>query len=362
MNCYITGTGIFLPGDAINNEDISQYIGNLEGEEEIKEKILRMNGIKRRHYALDRHQVPTHDVYGLATLAVKDCLDNCEHKESIGYLSTGTTNAPLVAPGAASIVHARLAQMGILGKSIEINSNAGICTSGAQAIINACRVVALGEQASALSVGVDQPSDILKSTSIDVPSDRDSHSDDIKKSKWFMSVFLRFMLSDGAGAFLIQDKPASEGMSFQVNWTYSKSFANEAPLCMKLESRSLLLSQDVNVLNEHMSQCSRESVFGAMEANNDRLGSYRTVLPHLSSYFFRRMMLKIIRELCSDSEETVDYWTNLETVGNTGSASIYLMLNEYANSHELNEGDKILLFVPESGQFNFVIISLTVVQ
>ena len=131
---------------------------------------------------------------------------------------------------------------------------------------------------------------------------------------------------------------------------------------MKLESRSLLLSQDVNVLNQYMSQYSRKSVISAMEANNDQLGSYRIVLPHLSSYFFRRMMLKIIRELCSDSEETVDHWTNLETVGNTGAASIYLMLNEYIESHELNGGDKILLFVPESGQFNFVIISLTVVR
>ncbi|HIG84719.1 MAG TPA: hypothetical protein EYG40_06075 [Verrucomicrobia bacterium] len=362
MNCYITGTGGYLPGDAINNEDISKYIGKLEGESEIKEKILRMNGIKQRHYALDRHQDPTHDVYELAALAVEDCLNNCGYKESIGYLSTGTTNAPLVAPGLASIVHSRLAEMGILQESIEINSNSGICTSAAQAIINACRVVRLGEQASALSVGVDQPSDILKSTSIDVPSDRDSHADDIKNSKWFMSVFLRFMLSDGAGAFLIQDEPAPDGISFQVNWTHSKSFANEAPLCMKLESRTLLLSQDVNVLNQYMSQYSRESVISAMETNNDRLGSYRIVLPHLSSYFFRRMMLKIIRELCSGSDETVDYWTNLETVGNTGTASIYLMLNEYIKSHDLRGGDKILLFVPESGQFNFVIISLTVVR
>ena len=361
MDCYITGTGGYLPGNAINNEDISRYIGNLEGESEVKEKILRMNGIKQRYYALDRNQNPTHDVYELATLAVKDCLNN-GNKESIGYLSTGTTNAPLVAPGIASMVHSRLAEIGIIKESIEINSNSGICTSSAQAIINACRAVVLGGHASALCVGVDQPSEILKSTAIDVPCDRDSHADDIKNSKWFMSIFLRFMLSDGSGAFLIQDKPAPRGISFKVNWTHSKSFANEAPLCMKLESRTLLLSQDVNVLNQYMSRYSRESVISAMETNGDRLGSYRVVLPHLSSYFFRRMMLKIIRELCSDSEGLVDYWTNLERVGNTGAASIYIMLNEYIESHQLSEGDKILLFVPESGQFNFVIISLTVVQ
>jgi len=362
MNCYITGTGGYLPGDAINNEDMSSFIGDLEGESEIKKKILRMNGIKQRYYALDRNQNPTHDVYDLATLAVEDCLDNSAHAESIGYLSAGTTNAPLVAPGLASIVHSRLAELEILRESIEINSNSGICTSAAQAIVNACRVVSMGEHSSALSVGVDQPSDILKSTSIDVPNDRDSHADDIQNSRWFMSVFLRFMLSDGAGAFLIQDKPASDRISFQVNWTHSKSFANKAPLCMKLENRTLLLSQDVNILNQYMSQYSREAVVSAMEVNNDQLGSYRIILPHLSSYFFRRMMLKIIRELCSDSEEIVDYWTNLETAGNTGAASIYLMLNEFIKSNELRAGDRVLLFVPESGQFNFVIISLTAVR
>ncbi|MEC8905804.1 MAG: 3-oxoacyl-[acyl-carrier-protein] synthase III C-terminal domain-containing protein [Verrucomicrobiota bacterium] len=362
MDCYITRTGGYLPGEAINNEDISAFIGKLEGESDIKEKILRMNGIKQRHYALDRQQNPTHDVYDLATLAVEDCLNNCGDAESIGYLSTGTTNAPLVAPGLASILHSRLAELEILKQSIEINSNSGICTSAAQAIVNACRVVQLGEHASALSVGADQPSDILKSTSIKAPCDRDIHLDDIKNSKWFMSVFLRFMLSDGAGAFLIQDKPSSNRISFRVNWTHSKSFANEAPLCMKLENRTLLLSQDVNILNDYMSRYSRESVISAMEANDDQLGSYRIVLPHLSSYFFRRMMLKIMRELCSGSEGTVDYWTNLQTTGNTGAASIYLMLNEYIESHELRGGDKVLLFIPESGQFNFVIISLTVVR
>ena len=131
---------------------------------------------------------------------------------------------------------------------------------------------------------------------------------------------------------------------------------------MKLENRTLLLSQDVNILNQYMSQYSREAVVSAMEVNNDQLGSYRIILPHLSSYFFRRMMLKIIRELCSDSEEIVDYWTNLETAGNTGAASIYLMLNEFFKSNELRAGDRVLLFVPESGQFNFVIISLTAVR
>jgi 3-oxoacyl-[acyl-carrier-protein] synthase-3 len=36
-------------------------------------------------------------------------------------------------------------------------------------------------------------------------------------------------------------------------------------------------------------------------------------------------------------------------------------LDEFLLSHRLNEGERLLLFIPESGQFNFVLISLTAV-
>ena len=58
----------------------------------------------------------------------------------------------------------------------------------------------------------------------------------------------------------------------------------------------------------------------------------------------------------------MDYWTNLEYAGNTGAASIFIMLDEYAKNNNLKNGDKILLFIPESGQFNFVYISLTLTK
>ena len=57
----------------------------------------------------------------------------------------------------------------------------------------------------------------------------------------------------------------------------------------------------------------------------------------------------------------IDYWTNLETSGNTGAASIFIMLDEYTRTNRPEDGDRILLFIPESGQFNFVVISLTAI-
>ena len=63
MNCHITATGSFLPGRRIDNENLPAFMGELDGEAELRAKILRMNGIKYRHYALNRDQTATHDVY-----------------------------------------------------------------------------------------------------------------------------------------------------------------------------------------------------------------------------------------------------------------------------------------------------------
>ena len=83
-------------------------------------------------------------------------------------------------------------------------------------------------------------------------------------------------------------------------------------------------------------------------------------LKHLSSFFFKPYLIRVMKEFCEGS--MVDYWTNLASVGNTGAASIYIMLDEFAKTKVLKNGDKVLLFIPESGQFNFVLISLTAVQ
>jgi 3-oxoacyl-[acyl-carrier-protein] synthase III len=358
MNCYITATGSFLPGDPIPNEAIPLFLGELDGEAQIRSKILRMNGIKSRHYALDENQNPTHDLYDLAVCAAETCL--ASHDGGIGYLSAGSTNAPLVGPGISSLIHHRLAGAGLIGDAVEINSNSGICTASSQALVNACRAVASGDHRSALCIGVEQPSAILKSSVIQPVDDRALYPDSITESKWFMSVFLRSMLSDGAGALLVQDRPLPGRVCYQINWTYSRSFAHETPLCMKLESRTLLLSQDVSILTKHMKPCISKLLNGALTKHGDDLSSYRVILPHLSSYFFKPYMMSVLKELCP--ERVVDHWTNLQSAGNTGAASIYIILDEYTRQQSPADGEKILLFIPESGQFNFVLVSLTVVN
>ena len=201
INCYITSTGSYLPGDPVDNKSIAQYLGKLIGEARVKQKILAVNGIRNRYYALDKKQNATHSTYELAAEAVKDCLPHNRDTPTVDYLSAGSTHAPLLAPGFSSLLHDELSKQDIMSHSLEINSNSGICSSGAQAFVNASRAVKSGDANVAICVGVEQPSVALKSKAFRPTYDLRAIFKNLKTSKWFMSTFLRFMLSDGAGAF-----------------------------------------------------------------------------------------------------------------------------------------------------------------
>ena len=360
MPCYIVSTSSFLPGPPVENAEIEKYLGSLEGEAEVRKSVLSMNGIVRRHYAQDEYQQATHDVYELATLAVEACYNRSEQPTPVSFLSAGTTFAPLSGPGIASILHYQSQQRGLMNHPVEISSHSGVCTSAAAAMVAAIRAVAAGEHSAALCVGAEHSSDVLKASAIQPIDDRANHAD-IRQSQWFMSVFLRFMLSDGAGAFLLRDCPNAAGVSLKIDWTHSMSFAHETPLCMKLENRTARLTQDVAILSRHLLPSARKFLASAMQTHHACLESYRFVLPHISSYFFRRRFEQVLKNHSKDSKNPVPYWTNLATAGNTGAASIYVMLDQFLRENTVSDGDRFLLFIPESGQFNFVMVSVTAV-
>ena len=50
----------------------------------------------------------------------------------------------------------------------------------------------------------------------------------------FERDFLRFMLSDGAAALLLSDRPNEAGLSLKIEWVKTKSYANETSTCMRM--------------------------------------------------------------------------------------------------------------------------------
>jgi 3-oxoacyl-[acyl-carrier-protein] synthase-3 len=83
-------------------------------------------------------------------------------------------------------------------------------------------------------------------------------------------------------------------------------------------------------------------------------------LPHYSSLYFRDKLYAGMRTAGLDIPQS-RWFTTIETSGNTGSASIYVMLDALFRSGRLVRGQRLLCFVPESGRFSSAFLHLTAV-
>ncbi len=84
------------------------------------------------------------------------------------------------------------------------------------------------------------------------------------------------------------------------------------------------------------------------------------VICHYSTNAFRDLAFDGLRKRVP-TLDTDRWFSNLETCGNTGSASIFIALEEAFRSGRFSPGETILLAVPESGRFSFAFAHLTVV-
>ena len=84
------------------------------------------------------------------------------------------------------------------------------------------------------------------------------------------------------------------------------------------------------------------------------------LLPHLSSYFFQQPIHDTLAAM-GFPVPSEKWFTNLDRKGNTGAASIFIMLEELFTSGRLQAGQRILCAIPESARFTFAYMHLTVV-
>ena len=196
----------------------------------------------------------------------------------------------------------------------------------------------------------------------------------------FDKHFLRGMLSDGAGAVLLENTP-NGNISLKIEWIEGFSYAHEMETCMyaggeKNEDGSVKpwadykteewtqnsvfsIKQDVKLLGEHILVKAADSLKKAYEKHGIGPDDIDYFLPHISSYFFKQGFHDEM-EKNGIGVPFEKWYMNLDKVGNIGAASIYILLEELMNSGTLKKGDRILLFVPESSRFSYIHTYLTV--
>jgi 3-oxoacyl-[acyl-carrier-protein] synthase-3 len=369
MNAYITSTGAFLPGPPIANDEMEDILGRVGGRpSRLRSRILKANGIQTRHYAIDRDHRTTHSNLDLAMGAARACLEASPvPARSVGLVSCATTQGDMVIPGFGSMVQAGL---GIPGA--ELFTAHGICSSGAMALKVAVNSLRLGEHASALVVVSELASRLFKHTRYEAAGGEDAVD--------FNSEFLRWMLSDGAGAVLLERAP--RGRCLRVDWMRGFSHADAFPVCMGIgaptdatDSRTwqdfptyaqaeaagaLLIRQDVRLL-EHIVKLGVDGALRLIEEGTLRVGEIDHFLCHYSSHHFRGKIADML-EMAGASIPQEKWFTNLYERGNTGAASILIMLDEFLRDVRPAPGARILCMVPESGRFNTAYMQFTVVE
>ncbi len=375
---YITRTAHFFPNNPISNDEMEEYMG-LINEQGSKSRriVLRNNKITNRFYAIDKQGNPTHTNAEMASLAIRAlCNQSDKELKEIDLLSCGTSSPDQLMPSHGVMVHGWLPET----NNIEVVSPSGVCCAGMHALKYAYMSLKLGQATKAIASGSERLSTSLHADKFELEVKK---MGELEENPYlaFEKDFLRWMLSDGSAAFLLETKKSENGASLRIEWIEGYSFANEVEACMymgadKLEDGTLKsyqeyapqdlldgsimsIKQDVKLLGENIVKLGFNKLKIALDKHGISADNITYFLPHMSSYFFEDKMYEEMARIGMEIPKE-KWFTNLATKGNVGAASIYMMVDELFNSGKLKTGDKILLAVPESSRFSYVFSYLTV--
>jgi 3-oxoacyl-[acyl-carrier-protein] synthase-3 len=360
---FITGCGRFLPGEPVSNETMEDHIGCIHGRPSmLGRRALRWNGIETRHYALNAGGEGFDTNAGMCAKAVQAALNNAKLATSdLSFLAAATTQGDYLVPGHATAVH------GALGtRPMEIASFQSVCGSSVMAAKSAYLNVLAGEHEVAAACAGEfssrwfRPSFYEGTALVDDKGRARPEAD-----------FLRFTLSDGAGAVVMEPQPRKDGITLRVAFMDIVSLAHQFDPCMwagaPVETRADLATSwsasgpvaahaagAISLLQDF--QLLKRVIRAWVGVYLEKVDSKRIVpdevdwlLCHYSAQSLREEIVSLMEKTDAMIPER-KWFSNLAKVGNVGSASIWIMLEEFLRSGKLSRGEKILCIVPESGR------------
>lgn len=372
---YITKSSKFLPNNPISNDEMEEYLGMIDGiPSKGKGLTLRNNGIKSRYYSIDKQGNSTHSNAKMTALAIEKLTDNNFTQTDIELLACGTTSPDNLLPS-----HSVMVQGELNCGPIELISTAGACCASMQALKYGYNSILAGSTKNAVCTGSEKLSSLMRAEHFEKETERLAEMDKHPIIS-FEKDFLRWMLSDGASALLLENKPR-QTTSLKIEWIEIKSYANQFETCMYagsdknvdgttkgwkefsseewLNKSIFAFKQDVKLLGKEIVPTGTKYLKEIIEKREFDITTVDYFLPHLSSEFFRaKIAEEILKYNIHIPQEK--WFTNLTSIGNVGSGSIFLMIEELMHSGKLKSGQKILLMVPESARFTYAYSLLTV--
>lgn len=381
---YVLTASQYLPGQPVDNAHIDTYVAPLDHtSRRIKQRVLAENGIETRHYALDEHGNTTMSHTAMACAAVHGCLQQAALPlAELDLLMAASSGSDVLMPGLANMIQGELH-----APPMEVHSHHGVCASSVLALKDAAQSLTQNpQQRLAMVVAAEMPSRIFKRSRFA----SQAYSAD------FEAHFLRWMLSDGAGAVLLGKAAHAQRqakLALKLNWVHVKSFSGDYPVCMQFGQGSHRAKQcdtRSGALGAEASFLDFPSVAEAEAAGHFALRQNLRILPNLFEVavheyaalvqaghvqpdavdvFLCHYSSEALGKTCDDMMQQAGlgiarekWFSNLKRCGNTGAASIFIMLAEWMAQNPLRVGQKIFAFVPESGRFTVSYFMLEVVD
>jgi 3-oxoacyl-[acyl-carrier-protein] synthase-3 len=380
MDVFINDVSAFLPNDPVTNDAMEDVLGKVNGiGSKAKRIVLNSNQIKQRYYALNPESGRlTHTNARLTAEAIRRLRPHAGFTpDHIACLCCGTTSPDLMFPGHALMVQGELGL-----EACEAVTTSGICLSGVTAFKYAFLNVAAGFVPNAVAAGSELSSSYMRAAFL-TPFYKGISDLETRPERAFDADFLRWMLSDGAGAAFLCTEKNKHGLSLKVDWVEVISYAGKLETCMyaggvKQADGSIVgwrnieailpetlphrfsVRQDIKLLDREIVRTMGRALSSVIRKHGLHPDAVDWFLPHYSSAYFRPKFYAEMKRIGFEIPYS-RWFSNLAEKGNTGSAAIYIILEELFHSGKLEPGQKLLCFIPESGRFSHAFVGLTVV-
>jgi 3-oxoacyl-[acyl-carrier-protein] synthase III len=220
----VVGTGSFLPGSPISIDHVDYFLGELTGApKKIQDWLKRMKLLMKEMLEVENYYFAidpvtrefTEDNISMSVKAAEKALTMAKiPAEEIEFISYGSAHQDQMPTASVRIQEA----LGI-DKCAEISVHAN-CTSAYKALLIAYDFVKSGRYKNALVISSSMSSSELRAEYYNQPL--------VKKEE----LFLRYFLSDGAGAIVLQaDNNGKDGL--YVENVYMESVGGMKPSAMK---------------------------------------------------------------------------------------------------------------------------------
>ena len=352
----IIGSGTYLPGEQIPLEKVDDYLGKLEKAPSKIRKWLHMTkglmhqllDVEYYHFAIDpQTRAFTDDNISMSVKASQKAIERAGIKaEDIDLIAYGSPHQDQMPTASVRIQE----QLGI-EQCGEVSVHAN-CTSAYKALLLAHDMLQNGRYKTALVVASNMSSSELRA---------EYYNQTLVKKE---EVLLRYFLSDGAGALILQATDDDTGLF--VEHTYMESVGGKKPAAMFNRRPAYWMNprEEYEKGYHHLAQLFNDQLrrhFNEEDGSVFYKGLKRMMEkypfdPEKVRYFQVNFPSKHIAELVMEECEKLGIskerlYAKMNTMGYIGPPMALVSIDKMICEEQFDKGDLVLSFVTEVSKF-----------